>query len=73
MASAGAGVQQCACSLWRERVIDSCARLRVRESGWRRGAGGAGVLVVIVAAKSARIEAASARSVGAVLFAGIFR
>lgn len=45
----------------------------MRESVWRWGAGSVGVMVVIVVTMSARIEAASARSVGVVLFAGIFR
>lgn len=74
MASVGAGFQQCACSLWRECVIDSKGRcVRVRESVWRWGPGSVGVMVVIVVAMSARIEAASPRSVGVVLLEGIFR
>ena len=75
VASVEARVQQCACALWRECMIDSkgrCARVRVRETVWWWGAGSVGVMVVIVVAMSVRIEAASARSVGVVFFAGIF-
>ena len=56
-------------------MIDSKGRCaRVRESVWRWGAGSVGVMVVIVVAMSARLEAASPRSVGVVvLLEGIFR